>query len=507
MKKLVFLFAFSFLLFGCGSGNQVIIPKEIEPELFILKSETITPSLSLTGFVEAEKEIPLSSKITGRIDSLFVVVGDFVKKGQSLAKYSVLNDTNQTAYLNALTNLQTIENSAQNTVQSSEISFQNAKTEAKQTEVRERENLIRLEETLLTRTQNTDTLIDNVLYFLDKFVLASPRFRNSGNGLSYSVGQNDTIGKQQIKNETLGFINEFEKRNITTLFVIPFAEEKLEFLKQLKSTLTAFDQMVQNSNISSSFTESQKSSIQTQSYQILNGLNAEILGFENQIRTTKTAQAQINLTLLNVQNKVNALGSGLKLSQSQADNQVSQAKNQLALTSNFQKELDFKSPFNGIITQKFVEEGQLLTTGTVLFSLADVSGFKIRTQIPDTKIGQIKKGNSVEISLDGYDDAFIGTVTKLDPTVNPQTRKLGIEIQINNPDKDLKIGSFARLKVLLNEKPTMFVPRYFVFASFDGPFVVLENGDKVYVKTGIEKINTVEITSKDLKEDWVIVFE
>ena len=74
MRKFITLAAAIFISIGpsgCGKKevNRIELPNI---ETFQLQSQNFTPSLTLTGTIEAQKSIALSSKVSGRIDSLLV---------------------------------------------------------------------------------------------------------------------------------------------------------------------------------------------------------------------------------------------------------------------------------------------------------------------------------------------------------------------------------------------------------------------------------------------------
>lgn len=165
------------------------------------------------------------------------------------------------------------------------------------------------------------------------------------------------------------------------------------------------------------------------------------------------------------------------------------------------------APFSGVVTEKFAEVGQVIGAGQPVFSVADMSGFLIKTDIPDTALKNVREGVEAEVQLDGVSGTVKAKVTKVYPKVDPQTRKLGIELTLNEKPQDARIGMFSRITMKFPEKEAYFVPKSFVFASDFGSFVLLKNGEKKKVFTGVERGNAVKIWFEGEMEGIVITNE
>jgi RND family efflux transporter MFP subunit len=500
-----FLLLGSILLFSLGiSGCGQEKPPSLDlpdAETITLQTEEFTPSLSLTGTIEAQKSISLASKISGRIDMLLVDIGDRVSKDQIVARFSTVDDQTQIAYTNSLSQLQTTRISTQSSIQSAEIAVSNSKQQHEQSQRQEQANMQQLRDTLNARTNSAHTVLERILSFLDTTMGVSPQFQYGGSSsLIVSIGNNDTIGKQNIKNEISLFIQ--AKANNP----FPFSSDPLEnalqeiaSLKKLQTITQQFYALARNTPVTDAFPESQRESLQQIIEQSLSELSGEILAIETQMRATQTAQEQLGLNLIQTENAIKNAEAQLEMARANSGQQLQIAHNQILSAKNMHSELELKAPFNGIITQRFVEEGALVAPGNPVFELADRERLKIYTDISDRHSGAIAEGMPVQIKIDGLSDVFSGHITRINPSVNPNTRTLGIEILLDESPEVIRIGMFAHITVSLPKKEAFFVPKQYVQAQFSGPFVLTKDGTHIAIELGEEQDGMTEIIAENLQ--------
>ena len=113
---------------------------------------------------------------------------------------------------------------------------------------------------------------------------------------------------------------------------------------------------------------------------------------------------------------------------------------------------ELKAPFEGIITSRNMEPGEVVTPGREVISIADMSTVDLKVFVGETEIGKIKPGQNVEVKTDTFPDkTYTGTVSFISPEgeFTPkiiQTHKERVKlvylvkIFIPNPDLELKSG-------------------------------------------------------------------
>ncbi|HWF39565.1 MAG TPA: HlyD family efflux transporter periplasmic adaptor subunit [Candidatus Acidoferrales bacterium] len=110
-----------------------------------------------------------------------------------------------------------------------------------------------------------------------------------------------------------------------------------------------------------------------------------------------------------------------QISQQQAEiagavSQIAQARAQLAEAETSRQYLTVKAPFTGTVTTRAAEPGEVLTTGTPVITLIDLTKVYLRGFIPEGQIGRVKVGQPAHIFLDSNPDQAIDAyVSRIDP--------------------------------------------------------------------------------------------
>jgi RND family efflux transporter MFP subunit len=111
------------------------------------------------------------------------------------------------------------------------------------------------------------------------------------------------------------------------------------------------------------------------------------------------------------------------------------------------------APFDGTITNRFVDPGQLISSGggqgsTQLFDIVDQRRLRIYVQVPERNIAALKEGMPVEITVETFPhEVFFGKITNVSGGLDSGTRTMQVEIQMDNRNKKLHAGMFATAKL------------------------------------------------------------
>ncbi|RYF18028.1 MAG: efflux RND transporter periplasmic adaptor subunit [Flavobacteriales bacterium] len=162
------------------------------------------------------------------------------------------------------------------------------------------------------------------------------------------------------------------------------------------------------------------------------------------------------------------------------------AKLRLQASQRRLSDANIKSPINGIVNKKYIEVGAFVTAqGTQLFELVDVSKLKLKVNVNEGQVANLKNGDAVEIQSSVFPtDKFSGKVSfiaaKADETLN-----FPIEIEVSNNIKNsLKAGMYGTAVFKFpKQAPAILVPR----TSFVGSV----SSNEVYVLN--KSKNTAEI--------------
>ncbi len=103
------------------------------------------------------------------------------------------------------------------------------------------------------------------------------------------------------------------------------------------------------------------------------------------------------------------------------------------------------SASSGIVIQKNVQEGMYVKTGTRIYTIADLTTVWIQLDAYESDLAGLRYGGQVEFSTEAYPGkTFAGTISFIDPIINPVTRTAKVRVIVDNPTLKLKPGMFVR---------------------------------------------------------------
>lgn len=123
------------------------------------------------------------------------------------------------------------------------------------------------------------------------------------------------------------------------------------------------------------------------------------------------------------------------------DNLV-QLQAQLDLEMATLAEFSMQAPFDGTILRVFAQPGEILSTEMTVLELADLSQLKATAFVAETWARTLTSGNRVEGRVGRPDGTAIeGTVTSVEPRVDPASQSVRVELRFTNPDGAIFAGT------------------------------------------------------------------
>lgn len=158
-----------------------------------------------------------------------------------------------------------------------------------------------------------------------------------------------------------------------------------------------------------------------------------------------------------------------------------------------------KAPISGVITGKSVSIGQMVSPGTALATINNISAVYAKIQVPEDKINSVKIGQAATVTIDGSDTTYNGIVQNIDLSVDTSARVFNCKIKIDNSDKTLYPGVFAKVDLISGDKTQMITVPINALVGSEGNYSVFINDNgkakKQEVTIGETDENNVEITS------------
>lgn len=127
---------------------------------------------------------------------------------------------------------------------------------------------------------------------------------------------------------------------------------------------------------------------------------------------------------------------------------------------------ELKAPFDGVVTARFADAGALVqsaassqTSALPLVRVSDVSRLRVNIFLDQKDASSIKRGDPVEIRVDeNPGDLVKATITRVTHELDPNTRMLLAEIELDNAKRTLVPGSFVRVDLTTHKKPLIEIP-------------------------------------------------
>ena len=145
-----------------------------------------------------------------------------------------------------------------------------------------------------------------------------------------------------------------------------------------------------------------------------------------------------------------------------------------------------RAPIAGVITEKLVETGDVVSTQTPLFTIADRSTLVVRVQISELDVTALSTGDAVEVLVDAHPDrTFRGRIRRVFPSANPESRLVPVEVALTGGDaRILTIGFLARTRFeLAPRENVLMIPATALIETVGQPAVYLLRGTTVTRRT------------------------
>ena len=179
-----------------------------------------------------------------------------------------------------------------------------------------------------------------------------------------------------------------------------------------------------------------------------------------------------------------------------AEAQLAEARARLVTASKQLADAVVRAPFDGIVADRAVNTGDVVTPGTALFTIIAPSSMQLEASVPSEELGLLRLGAPVQFTVRGYKEPFEGRIDRISPQADPTTRQVPIFVSIPNTGGRLVAGLFAEGRVVSSAAEGLVVPSAAVNETQGTPWVLrVANGkaEKVDVKVGLRDERTERV--------------
>lgn len=155
------------------------------------------------------------------------------------------------------------------------------------------------------------------------------------------------------------------------------------------------------------------------------------------------------------------------------------------------------APFDGVITRKLADVGDLASPGRPLVDLEDPAALRLEADVPEAIIGGVQSGAPLPVRVAGAASVLDGVVSEVAPVADPNSRTFRVKLDLPAA-AGLRVGQFGRVAVPVGETTLPRVPAAAVVqrGQMEIIFVVVgQNAQLRLVKTGRRIGGEVELLS------------
>lgn len=438
-------------------------PKEVE--IFHVGKEKIALNVTKTGETSSSTSVSIMPQISGKIIDIQTELGSYVQKGDTLFRLgdSLSTEIANLQYSAAIDGLNLTKSSKELTadsgmesMQSAELGLLTAKT-AYENAVKSKKDSKKILEDQIESTEFSIETAEDTYEDLEDSIDEAADTRD------------DLEDKYDDLSDSLENAQDEAK--------------KLEISAGLKELSQAITQI-----------ETQIDTLKSAKEAAQSGLDQADLGLQ-QVKDSATAQlnqldAGIETIFLQyklAQNQLDSLKIGTDLQDLAVDGQILQASSALEALELSIKNQTITSPIDGVITSLQAEEENLVAPGQILAKIENLSQLSVKTSVNLSEAQLINMGDEVTIENDSISSQ--GTIISISPTLNEMSKKIDIEIELDQTT-GITSGEFVKIVFSLNPNKKIFIPLNSVYINEGEKFIKFINNNLIVYS---QKITTGQI--------------
>jgi len=149
------------------------------------------------------------------------------------------------------------------------------------------------------------------------------------------------------------------------------------------------------------------------------------------------------------QKELDDISSGKEMMQAKVD-QAQEMKREIQAMLSYSS---VKAPFSGVITEKYVNSGDMASPGKPLFNLESGKNFQAQAMIPEHNFSSVQKGDKVKVVIKSNRDEINGVIDELSQSSLNTGGQFMAKVNLDKADvKDLQLFSGMYVNVLVPEK-------------------------------------------------------
>lgn len=115
------------------------------------------------------------------------------------------------------------------------------------------------------------------------------------------------------------------------------------------------------------------------------------------------------------------------------------------------------APFDGVITRKLADVGDLAAPGRALVEIEDPTALRFEVDVPEALLDRVQAGATLPVRLDTFTNVLAAVVSEITPVADPVSRTYRVKLDLPS-QPGLRAGQFGRLAVPTGGHPVPQVP-------------------------------------------------
>ncbi|WP_373490165.1 efflux RND transporter periplasmic adaptor subunit [Parasphingorhabdus sp.] len=156
-----------------------------------------------------------------------------------------------------------------------------------------------------------------------------------------------------------------------------------------------------------------------------------------------------------------------------------------------------RAPFDGVLSLRTVSPGTVVTSGSPIATISDISSIKLDFTIPENFLTAVAAGQVIEARSVAYpDQIFYGTIDNISPLVDPLSRSLTVRALLSNKARLLRPGMLMSVRIVSDTRTGLAIPETALLAQGDQNYVFRVDKEGIARRTPVE----VGLRSKGMVE-------
>ena len=176
---------------------------------------------------------------------------------------------------------------------------------------------------------------------------------------------------------------------------------------------------------------------------------------------------------------------------------------------------NIRAPFNGVVSNKFINEGDMANPGMPLLEVESPGEFQVIAMVPESEISQIKQNTEVKVLIKSLNKTVIGKVTEVSTSAKNTGGQYLVKVKLNNIEDTLRSGMFATVQFPVektNNTKTVLIPSSALVSKgeLSGVYTVSQSNTAIlrWLRLGRSYGNQVEVLSGlNADESYIISAE